>query len=78
MRTHLTTEEIYDLAYDRLDVSNIKPDKEQELAEMLGLEYDEKEEVYFNPDVCTSCKGTGYDKRKRCMDCEGTGRKANN
>ena len=49
MKKHLTTEEIYDLAYEKLDVSNIKVDKEMELAELLDLEYDEKEDAYLNP-----------------------------
>jgi DnaJ-class molecular chaperone len=23
--------------------------------------------------LCDFCKGTGYDKRKQCMDCKGSG-----
>lgn len=23
--------------------------------------------------LCESCKSTGYDKRKQCMDCKGSG-----
>lgn len=53
MKTHLTTEEIYDLAYEKLDVSNIKVDKEQELAKLLDLEYDEVVGEYKNPDFLT-------------------------
>ena len=73
MKTHLTEEEVYDLAYDKLDVSNIKVDRVHALATMLDLEYDEKKEAYWNPDLCDSCKGSGYDKRKVCSDCDGSG-----
>lgn len=57
MKTHLTTEDIYDLAYDKLDVSNIKVDKEEELAQMFDLEWDEEAGAYLNPDIyyCSKC-----------------------
>ena len=57
MKTHLTTEDIYDMAYAKLDVSNIKVDKEQELAEILDLEWDEKVGAYWNPDYINSIIG---------------------
>lgn len=54
MKAHLTTEDVYDLAYDKLDVSNIKVDKEMELAQMLDLEWDESVNAYKNPDFVIS------------------------
>lgn len=50
MKTHLTIEDVYDMAYDELDVSNIKVDKEMELAQMLDLEWDDTVNAYKNPD----------------------------
>lgn len=50
MKTHLTEEEVYDLAYDKLDISNIKVDKTEELAQLLDLEYDEDKGAYLDPD----------------------------
>ena len=54
MKTHLTIEDVYDLAYEKLDVSNIKVDKEHELARRLDLEWDEKADAYINPN-CHNC-----------------------
>jgi len=53
MKTHLTEKDILEMA-SRIDVYNPNVDKAQEIAEMLDLEFDEKEGAYFNPD-CTFC-----------------------
>ena len=61
MKTHLTEEEVYERAYDKLDISNIKVDRLHELGGLLDLEYDEKKDAYHNPDCC-NC-GKDLDKR---------------
>lgn len=57
MKTHLTEEDIYNLACEQLNISNIKVDKTHELAQMLDLEYDEEKETYYNPNMyyCSKC-----------------------
>jgi len=50
------------LAYAELDVSNIKVDKEHELAQRLDLEWDEQADAYINPN-CHNC-----DKALKEMD----------
>lgn len=54
MKEHLTEEEVYDLAYGKLDVSNLKVDRLHELGSLLDLEYDEEKDAYKNPDFIVS------------------------
>ncbi len=42
MNTHLTDEQIFDLVFEKLNISNPNPDKIIEIAEILDLEYDEE------------------------------------
>lgn len=61
MKTHLTEEEVYEMASQKLDVSNIKVDRLYELGRLLDLEYDEEKDAYYNPD-CYGC-GKVLDKK---------------
>lgn len=49
MKKHLTDEEILDLAFVKLDISNPNVDRVYEIAELLDLEYDEENNAYLNP-----------------------------
>ena len=50
MKTHLTDEEIMDLAFTKLNIANPNVDKVVEIAESLDLEFDEENNAYKNPD----------------------------
>lgn len=50
MKTHLTEEEIFDLAFTKLNIANPNVDKVVEIAELLDLEFDEENNAYKNPD----------------------------
>lgn len=50
MNMYLTEEQIFDLAFEKLNISNPNPDKIIEIAEMLDLEYDEEKGCYINPE----------------------------
>lgn len=49
MKTHLAEEEILDLAFTKLNISNPNIDKIVEIAESLDLEFDEENNAYKNP-----------------------------
>lgn len=46
---HLTEEEVFDLAFSKLNIDNTDIDKIVEIAELLDLEFDESEGSYINP-----------------------------
>jgi len=50
MKTHLTEEEIFDLAFTKLNIANPSVDKIIEIAKLLDLEFDEENNSYKNPD----------------------------
>jgi len=50
MKTHLTDEEVFDLAFTKLNIANPNVDKVVEIAELLDLEFDEENNAYKNPD----------------------------
>jgi len=56
MKTHLTDNEVLDLAFDKLDIANPNPDKIQDIAEKMDLEWDEEKELYHNPNCCNCDK----------------------
>lgn len=56
MKTHLTENEVIDLAFSKLNVANPNLDKIQDLAEKMDLEYDEEKELYHNPNCCNCNK----------------------
>jgi len=49
MNSHLTDEEIFELAFDKLNIANPNVDKLIEIAELLDLQYDEEQQAYKNP-----------------------------
>lgn len=51
MKTHLTEEEVLDLAFAKLNIANPNVDKITEIAESMDLEFDEENNAYKNPRV---------------------------
>jgi len=51
MKTHLTDEDIFDLAFEKLNISNPNVDKVIEIAQLLDLEYDNEADAYKNPNI---------------------------
>jgi len=49
MKTHLTEEEVLDLAFTKLNIANPNIDKIIEIADSLDLEFDEENNAYKNP-----------------------------
>lgn len=56
MKTHITEEEILDLAFTKLNIANPNVDKIVEIAELLDLEYDKNNNSYHNPNCCNCNK----------------------
>ena len=56
MKTHLTESDILEMAYTKLGMANPNVDKTVEFAELMDLDYDEKEGEYHNPDCCNCGK----------------------
>ena len=52
MKTHLTDNEVLEMAFDKLGIANPNVDKVLEYAELMDLEYDEEKGAYHNPDCC--------------------------
>lgn len=50
---YLTDDHILEMATDKLDISNPNPDKIVEIAELLDLELDPSNDLYFNPNFNT-------------------------
>lgn len=61
MKTHLMEEDVFDMAFDKLNLANPKEDKLHEIAKLMDLEFDEEKGMYHNPDCC-NC-GKKLDKR---------------
>lgn len=52
MKTHLSENEVLDIAFSKLNIANPNVDKIQEIAELLDLEFDEEKQLYHNPNCC--------------------------
>lgn len=49
MKAHLTENDIFDLAFSKLNIANPNVDKVIEITELLDLEFDEEKQAYINP-----------------------------
>ncbi|MBP6512337.1 MAG: hypothetical protein KA347_06690 [Bacteroidia bacterium] len=52
MKTHLTEEEVFEMAFEKLGIANPKVDKLHEIAKLMDLEFDEDKQLYHNPNCC--------------------------